>query len=78
VTISRDGIIKVVRYFASHRALLKSFDILYNHLLSVLAENGKAVRTKAMKALTIVVEADPGLLGDVRIHFIQPNSVDIT
>jgi hypothetical protein len=34
--------------------------------LRVLSENAVAVRTKAMKCLTAVVEADPGILARVR------------
>jgi len=43
--------------------------------LKVLAENAVAIRTKAMKCLTSVVEADPGVLARVSlcttfIHFL--------
>lgn len=34
-------------------------------ILKVLAENAVAIRTKAMKCLTSVVEADPGVLARV-------------
>ena len=35
-------------------------------ILQILSENAVAVRTKAMKCLTAVVEADPGILARVR------------
>lgn len=41
----------------------KSFSF---QILRVLSENAVAVRTKAMKCLTAVVEADPGILARVR------------
>ena len=34
-------------------------------ILKVLSENAVAVRTKAMKCLTAVIEADPGVLARV-------------
>ena len=37
-------------------------------ILRVLNESAVAVRTKAMKCLTAVVEADPGILARVRSH----------
>lgn len=37
-------------------------------ILRVLNESAVAVRTKAMKCLTAVVEADPGILARVRNH----------
>ena len=45
--------------------LLDVFFIL--QILKVLCETAIAVRTKAMKCLTAVVEADPGILARVRI-----------
>lgn len=37
----------------------------YFQILKVLSENAVAVRTKAMKCLTAVIEADPGVLARV-------------
>ena len=37
-------------------------------ILKVLSETAVAVRTKAMKCLTAVVEADPGILARVNFH----------
>jgi hypothetical protein len=42
---------------------MKSFDMLLSCILHVLAENQTKNRTKAIKALTLVVEGDPGMLG---------------
>lgn len=46
--------------------LLKLICIFFLQILRVLSENAVAVRTKAMKCLTAVVEADPGILARVR------------
>ena len=51
--------------FLNNILLLDVFFIL--QILKVLCETAIAVRTKAMKCLTAVVEADPGILARVRI-----------
>uniref|UniRef100_A0A2C9MAH1 Nipped-B protein n=1 Tax=Biomphalaria glabrata TaxID=6526 RepID=A0A2C9MAH1_BIOGL len=52
----------VARYLSSKRPFAQSFDIYLTQILKVLCETAVAVRTKAMKCLTAVVEADPGIL----------------
>ncbi|XP_041356628.1 nipped-B-like protein isoform X2 [Gigantopelta aegis] len=52
----------VARYLSSKRPFAQSFDIYLTQILKVLSETSVAVRTKAMKCLTAVVEADPGIL----------------
>lgn len=52
----------VARYLSSKRPFAQSFDIYLTQILKVLSENAVAVRTKAMKCLTAVIEADPGVL----------------
>ncbi|XP_074642892.1 nipped-B-like protein A isoform X2 [Tubulanus polymorphus] len=52
----------VSRYLASNRPFSQSFDIYLTQILKVLCETAVAVRTKAMKCLTSVVEADPSIL----------------
>lgn len=52
----------VCRYLASLRPFSQSFDVYLAQILKVLSENSVAVRTKAMKCLTAVVEADPAVL----------------
>lgn len=52
----------------SHICLICNFQIL-----RVLSETAVAVRTKAMKCLTAVVESDPGILARVStIHKQRP------
>ncbi|XP_052774333.1 nipped-B-like protein A isoform X2 [Mya arenaria] len=57
-----DSACLVARYLSSKRPFAQSFDIYLGQILKVLAENTVAVRTKAMKCLTSIVEADPGVL----------------
>ncbi|KAK8753828.1 hypothetical protein OTU49_001786 [Cherax quadricarinatus] len=52
----------ITRYLASKRPFSQSFDMYLKQILRVLTESAIAVRTKAMKCLTMVVEADPGVL----------------
>ncbi|XP_076440937.1 nipped-B-like protein A isoform X2 [Babylonia areolata] len=52
----------VARYLSSKRPFAQSFDVYLTQILKVLSETAVAVRTKAMKCLTAVVESDPGIL----------------
>ncbi|XP_049783352.1 nipped-B-like protein [Schistocerca cancellata] len=52
----------ISRYLASKRPFSQSFDAYLKHILCVLTESSIAIRTKAMKCLTMVVEADPAVL----------------
>ncbi|XP_050412412.1 nipped-B-like protein [Patella vulgata] len=52
----------VARYLSSKRPFAQSFDIYLTQILKVLCETAVAVRTKAMKCLTAVIEADPSIL----------------
>ncbi|XP_050736968.1 nipped-B-like protein isoform X1 [Eriocheir sinensis] len=52
----------ITKYLASKRPFSQSFDLYLKQILRVLTESAIAVRTKAMKCLTMVVEADPGVL----------------
>lgn len=53
----------ITRFLASKRPFSHSFDVYLKQILRVLTESSIAIRTKAMKCLTMVVEADPGVLG---------------
>ncbi|XP_046405626.1 nipped-B-like protein isoform X2 [Ischnura elegans] len=53
----------ISRYLASKRPFSQSFDAYLKQILRVLTESSIAIRTKAMKCLTMVVEADPAVLG---------------
>ncbi|XP_033101457.1 nipped-B-like protein [Anneissia japonica] len=60
LTYSSAGL--VVRYLAAARPFSQSFDIYLSQILRVLNETAVAIRTKAMKCLAAVVEADPDIL----------------
>lgn len=47
---------------------MKSFDMLLSCILHVLGESKTNNRTKAIKALTLIVEADPSTLGSARVQ----------
>ncbi|XP_046372301.1 nipped-B-like protein isoform X3 [Haliotis rufescens] len=57
-----DSACLVARYLSSKRPFAQSFDVYLTQILKVLSETAVAVRTKAMKCLSAVVEADPGIL----------------
>ncbi|XP_044256313.1 nipped-B-like protein [Tribolium madens] len=53
----------IAQYLASKRYFSQSFDMYLKAILIVLKETSIAIRTKAMKCLTMIVEADPSVLG---------------
>ncbi|XP_043483763.1 nipped-B-like protein [Leptopilina heterotoma] len=53
----------ISQYLASKRSFSQSFDRYLMQILQVLTESSIAIRTKAMKCLTMIVEADPSVLG---------------
>ncbi|XP_041977480.1 nipped-B protein [Aricia agestis] len=52
----------ISQYLASKRSFSQSFDRYLRKILVILCENTIAIRTKAMKCLTMIVEADPSVL----------------
>ncbi|XP_020300798.1 nipped-B-like protein A [Pseudomyrmex gracilis] len=52
----------ISQYLASKRPFSQSFDRYLKQILHVLTESSIAIRTKAMKCLTMIVEADPSVL----------------
>ena len=58
----------IARFLASKRPFSQSFETYLMHILKVLTEPVVAVRTKAMKCLTQIVEADPAVLGLTRMQ----------
>ncbi|XP_060516001.1 nipped-B protein [Cylas formicarius] len=53
----------IAQFLASKRHFSQSFDQYLKAILIVLKETSIAIRTKAMKCLTMIVEADPSVLG---------------
>lgn len=52
----------IAQYLASKRSFSQSFDNYLRTILVILCENTIAIRTKAMKCLAMIVEADPAVL----------------
>lgn len=55
----------ISQYLASKRPFSQSFDRYLKQILQVLTESSIAIRTKAMKCLTMIVEADSSVLARV-------------
>lgn len=55
----------ISQYLASKRPFSQSFDRYLKQILHVLSESSIAIRTKAMKCLTMIVEADSSVLARV-------------
>ncbi|XP_015608348.1 nipped-B-like protein B [Cephus cinctus] len=55
----------ISQYLASKRPFSQSFDRYLKQILHVLTESSIAIRTKAMKCLTMIVEADSSVLARV-------------
>jgi cohesin loading factor subunit SCC2 len=61
--IEYDDICLLMRYLSLNRPFLKTFDIYLKQLAAVFqSEAGTNIRSKAMKCLCTVVEADPTIL----------------
>ncbi|KAL5105362.1 Nipped-B protein [Taenia crassiceps] len=52
----------ICRYLASLRPFSQSFDVYLSQICKLLSESSVPVRTKALRCLSAVVEADPGVL----------------
>ncbi|GBP81715.1 Nipped-B protein [Eumeta japonica] len=60
--IDYSGAELISQYLASKRSFSQSFDRYLRKILIILSENTIAIRTKAMKCLAMIVEADPAVL----------------
>lgn len=60
--IDYSGAELISQYLASRRSFSQSFDRYLWEILVILCENTIAIRTKAMKCLAMIVEADPAVL----------------
>ena len=65
---SPDGTYQIVVQLAAKRPLLSCFDAMLTTILRVLGEPQTKYRTKAMKSLTSIVEADPAILGESHVR----------
>ncbi|CAG0882319.1 unnamed protein product [Cyprideis torosa] len=60
--LDSDSAILISKYLNSKRELTKSFDTFLTSILRGMLENVIGIRTRAMKCLALVVEADPNVL----------------
>jgi cohesin loading factor subunit SCC2 len=66
--LSRDAVFRISRALGQQRPLARGFDKILERLLVSLTENSPTPRAKALRAVSAVVEADPGVLGDERVQ----------
>ncbi|CAK9302581.1 unnamed protein product [Gordionus sp. m RMFG-2023] len=58
----------IAKYLASKRLLCRSYDIYLGQIMKVVHESAIAIRTKAMKCLANIIEADPGILAQTNVQ----------
>ncbi|KAH6830353.1 PHD finger family protein [Perilla frutescens var. hirtella] len=62
--LTRDSVKKVTLALGQNSSFARGFDKILQVLLASLRENSPVIRAKAMRAVSIIVEADPEVLGD--------------
>ncbi|XP_057769612.1 sister chromatid cohesion protein SCC2 isoform X2 [Salvia miltiorrhiza] len=62
--LTRDSVKKVTLALGQNNSFARGFDKILQVLLASLRENSPVIRAKAMRAVSIIVEADPEVLGD--------------
>ncbi|EPS72382.1 hypothetical protein M569_02375, partial [Genlisea aurea] len=63
-SLSRDSVKKITLALGQNCSFARGYDKIFQVLLASLRENSPVIRSKAMRAVSIIVEADPGVLGD--------------
>ncbi|KAL2977038.1 hypothetical protein AAZX31_13G042900 [Glycine max] len=66
--LTRDSIKKITSALGQNSSFCRGFDKILHTLLASLMENSPVIRAKALKAVSIIVEADPEVLGDKRVQ----------
>ncbi|KAL1338205.1 sister chromatid cohesion protein SCC2 [Arachis hypogaea] len=67
-TLTRDSIKKITLILGQNSSFCRGFDKILHVLLASLRENSPVIRAKALRAVSIIVEADPEVLGDKRVQ----------
>ncbi|XP_076883333.1 sister chromatid cohesion protein SCC2-like [Bidens hawaiensis] len=62
--LTRSSVKKITMALGQHSSFSRGFDRILHLLLASLREGSPIIRAKAMKAVSIIVEADPEVLGD--------------
>ncbi|KAJ8750135.1 hypothetical protein K2173_014050 [Erythroxylum novogranatense] len=66
--LTRDSVKKVTLALGQNISFSRGFDKILHMLLASLRENSPVIRAKALKAVSIIVEADPEVLCDKRVQ----------
>ncbi|CAL5185968.1 unnamed protein product [Lathyrus oleraceus] len=62
--LARDSIKKITLALGQKSSFCRGFDKIFHTLLVSMKENTPIIRAKALRAVSIIVEADPEVLGD--------------
>lgn len=65
--LSRNVIMRISTALGQQRSLARGFDKILDRLLACLQENSPMPRARALRAVSAIVEVDPGVLGDTRV-----------
>ncbi|KAI5058048.1 hypothetical protein GOP47_0026218 [Adiantum capillus-veneris] len=65
---TREVIVRICAVLGQQRPLARGFDRILERLLVSLQENSPTPRAKALRAVSAIVEVDPGVLGDERVQ----------
>ncbi|KAF7803063.1 sister chromatid cohesion protein SCC2 isoform X1 [Senna tora] len=66
--LTRDSIKRITLALGQNSSFCRGFDKILHMLLASLRENSPVLRAKALRAVSIIVEADPEVLGDKRVQ----------
>lgn len=66
--LTRDFIKKITLCLGQHNSFSRGFDTILGMLLVSLRDNSPVIRAKALRAVSIIVEADPDVLRDKRVQ----------
>ncbi|CAK7338590.1 unnamed protein product [Dovyalis caffra] len=64
----RDSVKKIALALGQNSSFCRGFDKILHMLLASLRENSPVIRAKALRAVSIIVEADPEVLRDKRVQ----------
>ncbi|KNA11489.1 hypothetical protein SOVF_134510 isoform B [Spinacia oleracea] len=66
--LTRDFIKKITLCLGQHNSFSRGFDTILGMLLVSLRDNSPVIRAKSLRAVSIIVEADPEVLRDKRVQ----------
>lgn len=67
-TLTRDSAKKITLALGQNNSFCRGFDKILSLLLASLMENSSIIRAKALRAVSIIVEADPEVLCEQRVQ----------